>query len=162
MSQTSHTTTPIDSQPSQTTGPAVPVSPEQLSPESLSPGIRQTRLLERAIRERWPISDGMKKAIMTRQCNIAINPQSSPREATSAARAVLSAVSHNLEITKMEIAEEAKAAGEDVNKHLHVHVDGQGQVGYRPPIRNVFVHRPRIAGATGDGGEGDVAPVETQ
>lgn len=119
-------------------------APQKLTPgelEVLAPGIRQTRLIAKAVRERWPISPEMMKAIIDRQALTAINPLSSSREATSATRCVLAAVAHNLEIVKLEIENDEEAAAQ---QHVHVHL-GDGQGGFRPPIRNVIVNRPAPA-----------------
>ncbi len=70
-------------------------------------GIRTTRLLERALRERWPISRKMRKPVIERLYEIVQDTGSSPREVTSAARAILSASKLNLEtITAAIRAEE--------------------------------------------------------
>lgn len=127
---------------SQTNTSPAPASPPVAARELVSDGvdgIRTTRMLERAVREKWPIPDAVREAIIKRQAKIAIDVNSSPREATSAARALISAASHNLEIVKMEIAEESRG---EANKHVHVHFDGTT---YRPPIKNVIVHRPAPA-----------------
>lgn len=63
----------------------------------LPTGTRDTRLLERAVRERWPIPERYKKAIINRQIKIAIDPESSGREARAAARTIIAADKINLE-----------------------------------------------------------------
>ena len=52
-------------------------------------GIRTTRLLERAVRSRWPIPEKYKEAIIKRQVAIAVDAKSKPREASAAARTIL-------------------------------------------------------------------------
>lgn len=52
-------------------------------------GVRTTRMLERAARQRWPIPEEFKDAIVKRQVAIAINKNSSAREASIAAKCVL-------------------------------------------------------------------------
>jgi hypothetical protein len=59
--------------------------------------IRDTRLIEAAVRQRWPIDDAKRKPLMDRMLRIALNPKSSAREATSAARTIIHADRHNLE-----------------------------------------------------------------
>ena len=54
-------------------------------------GIRTTRLLERAVRSRWPIPEKYKEAIIKRQVAIAVDAKSKPREASAAARTILAA-----------------------------------------------------------------------
>ena len=58
--------------------------------------LEDTRMLERALRERWPIPEQYREAIVSRQVRIAVDPGSSAREATSAARCVVSMEGHNL------------------------------------------------------------------
>jgi hypothetical protein len=59
--------------------------------------LEETRMLERALRERWPIPEHYREAIVTRQIRIAIDPGSSSREATSAARCLVSMEGQNLD-----------------------------------------------------------------
>ncbi len=61
-------------------------------------GRADTRLLERALRERWPIPEKYHLPIIERQIRIAIDPAASPREATSAARCIVSMESQNIEV----------------------------------------------------------------
>ena len=56
---------------------------------------RDTRLLERAVRERWPIDHSYLEAVAKRQVKIAVDPESSNRESTSAARCIVSMVGQN-------------------------------------------------------------------
>ena len=73
--------------------------------------IRDTRLRERAIKERWPIREDIRPAIMDRMSQIAIDPKSSEREATSATKAILYA-------DKMNQEEELNAQGTTIHmKH---------------------------------------------
>jgi hypothetical protein len=74
-------------------------------------GIRDTRLVERALRERWPVSKALRRPLIERLAAIAQDPKASPREATSAAKAILSASRLNLEVV-------AKAI--DADKHENV------------------------------------------
>jgi hypothetical protein len=60
-------------------------------------GIRDTRLVERAIRERWPIRRSIRGPLIERLAEIVQDTESSPREVTSAAKAILSASKINLE-----------------------------------------------------------------
>jgi hypothetical protein len=68
---------------------------ESQLPESIEPGIRDTRLIERAIRQRWPIPENMRQALIERQIEIATSVEVSPREATSAFNAVMAADKQN-------------------------------------------------------------------
>lgn len=58
-------------------------------------GTRDTRILERAIREQWPVPDDIRAAIVERQAAIATSGEVSPREATSAARCLVSMTQQN-------------------------------------------------------------------
>lgn len=64
----------------------------------LRPGIYDTRLIERALRERWPIPDKYREPIINRQVRIAMDPSSSNRESTSAARCLVSMEQQNADI----------------------------------------------------------------
>jgi hypothetical protein len=54
--------------------------------------------VERALRERWPIPKALRGPLIDRLAGIVQDPEASPREATSAARAILSASKINLEV----------------------------------------------------------------
>jgi hypothetical protein len=62
-----------------------------------APGMRTTRLIERALRERWPIPRTMRKPLIERLNEVVQDTASSPREVTSAAKAILQASKINLE-----------------------------------------------------------------
>jgi hypothetical protein len=62
-----------------------------------APGIRTTRLVERAIAEQWPIPDKLRPRLVKKLSRIMMDPHVSPREATSAAKALLAASKINLE-----------------------------------------------------------------
>lgn len=61
-------------------------------------GIRDTRLITRAIRNKWPIADDKRKPLLDRQVAIALSETVSPGEATSAFRSILAANAQNLAI----------------------------------------------------------------
>lgn len=58
-------------------------------------GSRDTRLIRKAIKQRWPINDEDRQALIERQVRIAKDPKASNREATSAFKSILSAESQN-------------------------------------------------------------------
>src|SRR5262245_50931393 len=60
-------------------------------------GIRDTRLVERALREHWPIPEESRGPLVRRLLGIVLDREASPREVTSAARAILAASKLNLE-----------------------------------------------------------------
>jgi len=68
--------------------------------------IRDTRLMERALRERWPIPQELRERIVLNLIAIVANKSLSPRERTSAAKALLHADQLNVEQEKMEQLDE--------------------------------------------------------
>ena len=58
-------------------------------------GIRDTRMMARALEQRWPISENARKAIVGRLLRIVADPTSSAREATAASKALLAAEGQN-------------------------------------------------------------------
>src|SRR5262245_46998056 len=60
-------------------------------------GIRDTRLVARAVAERWPIPRALRGPLIERLATIAMDPEASPREVAAAARAILGASKINLE-----------------------------------------------------------------
>lgn len=81
-------------------------------PDTIEPsGTRDTRLISKAIKQRWPVPTEYREALVKRQINIAINPQSSAREATLAFKAILAAEAQNQE-------DEHHAEGE-LHRHDH-------------------------------------------
>lgn len=59
--------------------------------------LEHTRMIERAVREGWPIPEEKRPAIVARQVRIALSKRSSPREATSAARCLLGMEQQNVD-----------------------------------------------------------------
>jgi hypothetical protein len=59
--------------------------------------VKTTRLSERALAEQWPIPKKLRKPLIDRLIEIVQDTGSSPREVTSAAKAILSATKLNLE-----------------------------------------------------------------
>jgi hypothetical protein len=57
--------------------------------------IRDTRLMARALEQRWPISPAARKAIVARLLHVITNPDSKPREVIAASRGLLAAESQN-------------------------------------------------------------------
>ena len=76
-------------------------------------GVRTTRMLERAVRSRWPIPEKYKEAIIKRQVAIAVDAKSKPREASAAARTILAA-------DKLNQADEHEA-NKEPEQHIHLH-----------------------------------------
>jgi hypothetical protein len=65
--------------------------------------MHDTRLMERAIRESWPIPDDLRPTLVRRLAYIMTSDNSSPREITSAAKALLSASKTNLDAINVAI-----------------------------------------------------------
>jgi len=61
-------------------------------------GRADTALIERAIREQWPIADEYRKPLVDRQVRIALDPTIGERESTSAFRSLLFANQQNLDV----------------------------------------------------------------
>ena len=56
---------------------------------------RDTRLLERAVTQRWPVQPAFKDAAVKQLVKVIADPESSPREKTSAARALTAMEAQN-------------------------------------------------------------------
>lgn len=65
-------------------------------------GIRDTRMMARALRERWPIDDRQRELMMRVLMQIAADASNSPRERTSAIKALISADRNNIEQEKIQ------------------------------------------------------------
>src|SRR5436305_2784353 len=59
--------------------------------------VHDVRLIERALRERWPIPKALRRPLIERLAEIVQDTGSTPREVTSAAKAILGASKLNLE-----------------------------------------------------------------
>ena len=57
--------------------------------------LRDIRMIERAMRERWPIPPEFREATIKRLVRIIADPNSSNREVTSASRALMAAEAQN-------------------------------------------------------------------
>ena len=82
-------------------------------------GIRDTRMMARALRERWPIDDRQRELMMRVLMQIAADANNSPRERTSAIKALISADRNNIEQEKIQQAEEhhsEKMQGEQLDR----------------------------------------------
>lgn len=75
--------------------------------------IRDTRMVARAITERWPIKPAMRAAVVKRMAGIVTSSKVSAREATAAAKALIAADALNQ-------ADEIAAKPQQV-QHAHVH-----------------------------------------
>lgn len=57
--------------------------------------VRETRMMAKAVEQRWPISENARKAIISQLLKIIADGSSSKREITSAARALIAAEKQN-------------------------------------------------------------------
>ena len=73
--------------------------------------------MSRAIRERWPIPQALRRPLIERLANVVQDPAASPREVVSAARAVLAASKINLEGIAATIkAREFEESGKEIEE----------------------------------------------
>lgn len=84
-----------------------------MSDDQFHPGTRDTRMLERAMRERWPIPERFRGAVIKRLLAIIAKEDAKPREVISASRALFQADTVNIEAEKEVIPQQ----------HLHLHQD---------------------------------------
>ncbi len=82
-----------------------------------------TRLLARALRERWPIPDEYKKTALDRQAKVATDPKSSNREAAIAFRSLLTAEAQNMEVEKRELQVAGLLSGDGVPIEVNIYND---------------------------------------
>ena len=61
----------------------------------LKDGKGVSKIERQAIKQRWNIPDKYKDGVINRQVQIAVNPETPNREATSAAKAIIQAVGQN-------------------------------------------------------------------
>jgi hypothetical protein len=88
------------SAPDSAGGLGVPSGPE---PSPYQGDLKGNRLEQKAITQRWPVKEQFRAALINRQITIGIDPNSSPKEATAAFRAVLAADLANMEQEKRDL-----------------------------------------------------------
>lgn len=100
--------------------------------EVLSGSINDARLIRRAFRERWPISDEVRALIIARQAEIASgqDQDATPREQTSAFNAILAAEAQN----------QADESDRVTRRVEHVHTHELGPV----TAENLAEHKRRL------------------
>ena len=57
--------------------------------------VQETRMMAKAVCQRWPMTPEMRQEVLERLCRIVRDPVASPREVTSAAKALMSAEAQN-------------------------------------------------------------------
>ncbi len=113
--------------------------------------VRDTRLMARAITERWAISPEYRTLIVQRLMRIIADPESSNREITSAARALISA---DLVNSKEMLLEEQKVQHADRMKNERLARVSQvaQQLGLTRVVEAIAVERS-ASDLVGDGGD---------
>src|SRR5262245_56401964 len=86
-------------------------------------GIRDTRLIERALRERWAIPPEAYAEVPEAMLAV-LRGSKSERERIAAAKALLSAGQHNLAVARLEAEAEREKAPGALHQHLHLHAQG--------------------------------------
>lgn len=89
--------------------------------------MHDTRLMERALAERWPIPDDLRPTLVRRLAYIMTSDNSSPREITSAAKALLSASKINLDAVTAAIRAEEHEEIKDRIEKLEEHRKLEGR-----------------------------------
>lgn len=92
--------------------------------------LEHTRMIERAIREKWPIRDEDRLPLIMRQVRISLDEKNSPRESTSAFKSVLLAERQNMEAEALalEIAGVKRGeAGHVTNQQINIYVPSNGR-----------------------------------
>lgn len=116
--------------------------------------IEDTRMMARALTERWPITSQQRELMIKVLLSIAANTQHSPRERTSAIKALISADRNNIEQEKIQQAEEhhsEKMQGEQLDRIAAV----AQQLGLTRVVDAIATERP------GSDSSGNVAESRT-
>lgn len=108
-------------------------------------GRADTKLIERAIRERWNIPAEFRDAVVRRQLTIAMDPTIGHREATSAARCLVAMDQQNLtaELQALqrflagESAQDTPGASTVSTVHIYLPDNGRVRGGRHPDIIDV-------------------------
>lgn len=94
--------------------------------------IRDTRMMQKALEQRWPIKPEYRAAIIARLVKIVADPNSSPREVTAASKALMAAEQQNMadehkliDVRTRDIDLDRIAS--DLGVHPGIVIDAQGQ-----------------------------------
>lgn len=94
-----------------------------MAPEEVRPvGTRDTRLIERALRERWPITPEYRKRIVNRALLIALGRDKDGKPTSTSNREILSAIRTLIMADNLNIEAEKEVLPQQHN-HLHVGID---------------------------------------
>jgi hypothetical protein len=103
-------------------------------------GIRDARLVERALGEHWPIPEGLRGRVMDRLGAIVDDTEASHRAITAAARALLGASKINLEsVAAVMKADEYESLGDRVEAL-------ERSASLSPAAREELAHTPGTEG----------------
>lgn len=100
-----------------------PAEGQGVALSSLSPSAGQTsdtRLCERAIRERWPMDEATRLAVLDRLRAVVNDPGVSPRESIAACKALIAADAVNIQAERLEVAREAAAKPVPVSNNVTI------------------------------------------
>lgn len=84
--------------------------------------LQNTRLIERAVRERWPIPEEAREAAIARQAAIATSECSTPRESAVALKTLLHAEGQNMEAEKRALQIAGLLKGADNTQPVEVNI----------------------------------------
>lgn len=74
-----------------------PAQPGAEGPYTLSSPLHASRLEQRAVKQRWPVKDEYKEAVVKRMAMLVADPQSKPRTQVAAARVIVAAENQNMQ-----------------------------------------------------------------
>lgn len=108
--------------------------------------MKDERMLQRAVTQRWPIPEQYKKAVIDRQVRIAIDPKATHRESTAAAKVLIAAEAQNQSDERQPV--------QDTQQHVHFHQHGEDMNGTGlhslqrvERLRAAIAERQRASGA---------------
>jgi hypothetical protein len=113
-------------------------------------GLKDTRLLERAIRNGWPIPDHLRSQVIQELVGVFDDIEASPREKISAARAIMAADQLNIEREKMSQADDHHGDQLD-QQRLNRLASVAKQLGFN-----------EVARIASEGGSGDLPEIDAE
>lgn len=112
------------------------------------------------MKERWPIPEAMRGVIIKSLGKILIDAESSPREKTAAARALMAADQQNIEMEKMEQADEHEQRARLVAIAKHLGPERMSELAARTG-RAIAIEGPDDSEGYGTGQAGRVSEAKT-
>ncbi len=101
---------------------------------NLSPGRQTTMLAARAIRERWPMDEATRLAVLDRLRAVVNDPGVSPRESIAACKALIAADAVNIQAERLDVAREALSKPMPVSNNVTI-VESDDWYGTRDALR---------------------------